>query len=394
MEDSLKDKFISKLEEKYGRWNKITSRFGTTSFGAISKDLSISSSQFSKLISGTATEGMYQRSIENINRLIQRDSIREELQRVQAEKDEMAEQFQKAQKRGNRKLALMGFGVFVALLLGLGSMYLVNFYSNKEKGIQEESQHPLSTFFDLEFNANSNSPYVDPIEVQEFCPCSAYEGSWALNKPYKLPIPGNRKPGVYYLAKSADVRIKCSHFDTLNVGKGRVLMGYEYLINEIWVDTKMTPLSPTYFDKESKSFTAEFEQLSFETQPQFKKVASIHSFFIDKFEIYEDVIIRKGEPCGRYASDINHKLAEEYEIDIRFLLEYVLGDMTTTRCAPAPNPFCDPNTLQEKESVINFDCIYTIHIENLGMGGGYPYQKGYRLEKQNYMDNLTCRCKE
>ena len=47
----------------------------------------------------------------------------------------------------------------------------------------------------------------------------------------------------------------------------------------------------------------------------------------------------------------------------------------------------------EKQSVINFDCLYTIKTENLGIGGGYPYRKGYRLEKQNYSDNLTCGCK-
>ena len=66
--------------------------------------------------------------------------------------------------------------------------------------------------------------------------------------------------------------------------------------------------------------------------------------------------------------------------------------MTTTRCASTPNPFCDPTDLKEKERTILFDCIYAINNENLGIGGGYPYQKGYLLNKQNYADNLICVC--
>jgi hypothetical protein len=227
-------------------------------------------------------------------------------------------------------------------------------------------------------------------EVQDYCPCSAYEGEWSLPQPYKLPLPGSRRPGLYSLAKSADVRMKCSRYDTAGVGKGQVLTAYEYLVNEIWLDTKMTPLSPQYFDEDALVFTPEFDALNFADNPQFKKVATIHSFFTDRFIIHEDSIIRQGEPCGRYASEVDKQLAAENEIDIKYILQNVLGDMTTTRCSATANPFCDPNDLREGESTIVFDCIYTINNENLGIGGGYPYQKGYRLEHQNYADNLIC----
>jgi hypothetical protein len=66
--------------------------------------------------------------------------------------------------------------------------------------------------------------------------------------------------------------------------------------------------------------------------------------------------------------------------------------LTQTDCQAVTNKFCDPNDLQEGESVIDFACLYTINSENLGIGGGYPYRKGYRLMKQNYSDNLTCNC--
>ena len=253
-------------------------------------------------------------------------------------------------------------------------------------------EHPLSDYFDFESDTKLafSSPYLKESEVQDYCPGSAYEGNWSLNKQYKLPLPDN-KPGLYYLGKSADVRMKVSRNDTL-IGKGKVLLAYEYLINEIWVDSKRTPLSPKYFNNQTKQYTKEFESLIFEKTPQFKKVATIHSFFINTIEIHGDSITRKGEPCGRYATDVNKKLVRQYEIDLPHILENVLSDLTTTECSSIPNPFCDPNSLKEQLSVMSFDCLYTLRSENLGMGGGYPYQKGFRLEKQIYANNLTCHC--
>lgn len=392
MEANIREKFLEKLEEKYGRWSKPTARFGNTSYGEVAKALSISASQFSKLLYGTATEGMYVRSIENINRLLTREAIREERDMAVAENERLkaeVERLKSGRAGFRRRLLLM-----LALVVFLSAAALYYFMKDRLSAVGEQHStlHPLAAFFDKAYDANFNSPYLDVLEVQEYCPCSGYEGVWSLSEKYKLPLPGTRKPGVYYEAVSADVRMKCSRYDTSGPGKGRVLMGYEYLVNEIWVDTRMKPISPTYFDKNKKAFTPAFDSLVFEGNPQFKKVATIHSFFVDKFEIYPDSIVRKGEPYGRYASDVDQKLADEYQIDIKFILEDVLGDMTTTSCAASANPFCDPNDLDEKESVIAFDCIYTIRTENLGIGGGYPYTKGYRLEEQAYADNLTCGC--
>lgn len=392
MEGTLQEKFIAKLTDKYGTWDVIASRFGTTPFGAISKDLSISASQFSKLISGTATEGMYQRSIENINRILERERMERELDQTLAEHQAIKSQLKRLEQKSLLRRQLILISSISAAIFGAVAVYFgLSFYAERNTEPEDLAVHPLSNFFDQEFNAQFNSPYVDLGEVQTFCPGSAYEGVWSLSTPYKLPLPSS-KPGLYYYAKSADVRMKCSRYDTLEVGLGKVLMGYEYLVNEIWVDTKMTPLSPTYFDKEAKQFTPAFESLTFETNPQFQKVATIYSFFIDQFELRGDSIIRKGEPCGRYASDIDQLLATTYQVDLKFILEQVLGDLTTTRCAATLNPYCDPNTLKAQESVITFDCLYTIGSENLGFGGGYPYQKGYKLEVQQYSDNLTCDC--
>lgn len=390
MQDSLQDQFIQKLEALYGPWERSTSRFGNATFGKVAADLCVSPSQFSKLISGAATEGMYTRSIRNIERLEREQQALQEREDAVVKWQTVASKLRRQSKRAKRKLLLFSL---LALVLGGGIAYVIISQSTAlETAAEFEQRHPLTPYFDREFNAAYDSPYLRESEVQAYCPCSAYEGRWSLSAPYKLPLPGNKKPGIYYLGKSADVRMKCSKSDTSSAGKGKVMVAYEYLVNEIWVDTKLTPLSPTYFDKEQKVFTPTFDSLVFEGNPQFKKVATIHSFFIDKFEIYPDSITRSGEPCGRFATDIDQELVRTYEIDLKNVLQNVLGDLNKTDCNPSPNPYCDPNDLQEKESVISFDCMYTIQSENLGMGGGYPYRKGYRLEKQNYSDNLTCTC--
>ena len=66
--------------------------------------------------------------------------------------------------------------------------------------------------------------------------------------------------------------------------------------------------------------------------------------------------------------------------------------MAKIECQPAVNHFCAPNMLKEGESTIEYDCMFKIRTENLGIGGGYPYTKVYRFVKQNYADNLLCKC--
>jgi len=391
MDETLHEQFLRKLEKKYGPQNPRTAKFGNSSFGLISDQLSISASLFSKLIAGTATEGMYQRALQNIDRLLVQEALQDQLEDSTAQLKATEERLSSLRRQAQRQRMLLLTLGGVTLLLSVAFLSGWGPLPWDSVSTPATSSHPLSDFFDRKFTSSFNSPYVSIQKVQDFCPGSAYEGIWSLAQPYKLPIPG-RRPGLYYVAKSADVRMKCSRTDTLDLSQGQVLLGYEYLVNEIWLDTERTPLSPTYFDKQAKQFTPAFEELDMEQNPPFRKVATIYSFFIDRFQLKGDSIYRYGEPCGRYASDVDEELADAYEIDINYLLEQVLGDMTTTRCEGAPNPYCDPNDLTPQESVITFSCLYTISNENLGFGGGYPYQKGYRLEQQSYSDNLICDC--
>jgi hypothetical protein len=399
MINDFQSKFIEGLEEQYGIWEKKTARFGSASYGKISKDLCISASQFSKLLYGNATEGMYIRATQNVERLIASEKNTRERAEAILERDKIQskweidqEQFNKIKVKwgqSRRKIILLPLLTLVLSIVGMVVYY--NFFKAESLAVVT-SQHPLSPYFDQGFESYFDTPYLSESEVQDYCPCSAYEGEWSLDKSFKLPLPGSKQPGLYYLAKSSDLRMKCSKIKNFSIGKGNVLAGYEYLVSEIWVDTKQVPIIPKYFDNKTKKFTSEFDNLIFEEQPQFKKVATLHAFNVNYFEIHPDSIVRRAELTGRYATDIDNALASKYQIDVKHILQNVLGNLTKTDCESTPNPFCSPNDLKEKESVIAFDCSYTIRTENLGIGGGYPYTKGFRLEKQSYSDNLTCKC--
>ena len=97
------------------------------------------------------------------------------------------------------------------------------------------------------------SPYLSSGEAQSFCPCSAFEGTWELEKEYIIPLPIG-KPGLYYLAKEVDMKLKCyRNADPNKLGK--VLLGFEQLKHEIWLDLNREPISPKYFNFRTKNYT-------------------------------------------------------------------------------------------------------------------------------------------
>ncbi len=379
MKENLHQQFTKKLEQKYGHWEKGISKFGDTSFGKIATDLCISKSQFTMLISGTATEGMYIRSNRNVDQLIAYDLQKEEVEKLK-----------------NKASSFSIPKAFLFLLsLALLGLFLKNQIGHKKndanKNVEPLSLHPFQNYFDGNYKANYVSPYLKETEVQQYCPCSAFEGVWELASEYIIPLPA-KKPGLYYVAKSTDVRMKCNK-SVEEEKRGKKMIGFENMHNELWLDTKRTSFSPKYFNQDSKSYTDEFYQLDIAENPDFIKIADIYSCFFSQFTIEDDLIIRKGEPCGRHAKNINEEVANKYEIDVKHILENIISSMAQIKCNPAVNNYCNPNTVQENISIIEYSCLFKIKTENLGIGGGYPYQKNYRLTKQNYSDNLLCNCK-
>ena len=277
------------------------------------------------------------------------------------------------------------------LVVGLITSYFLNLNNSLNQELHYES-HPLENYFYPESSMFFDSPFIYNTAISENCPCSGFEGKWILSESFKLPLPGMKKPGLYYLAKSADLIVRCSNLFDSYVDKGHAMMGYEHLKSEIWIDTKQEPLVPQYFNPSSKEFTESFNQLSFESEPRFKKIADLAAFNVNMFEIYGDSISRKAELSGRLAVDVNKKLAEKYKIDVGNIIKNVLGDLIKASCKTAYNPYCNPNDLSEGKSIISFDCVYTINEENLGLEKGYHYTKSYLLKDQVFSDYLPCEC--
>jgi len=380
--------FIAKIEGKYGAWNRNAAQFGNTSYGDIANDLCYSNSHFTKLMSGSASNAMYQRASKNIEGLIKLDKQQEVIQELEKEKTSLLEKNQEANKK-NVLLSILKY--VIPLLLLLATFFVFKYFQNNDREIVEKQNnetHPMSRYFDSAGMSNAKTPYLNPTQVHNYCPCSAFEGVWSLAEEYKMPLPGN-KPGLYYLAKSADVRMKCRRGAT---EKGIELLGFENIHNEVWLDKTRTAFAPKYFDTNTKSYTEEFLQLDFENNDDFVKIADVYSCFFDEFTISNEQIQRNGETCGRYAEVADEALAKKYKIDINHLINNVIGDMTSTSCEAATNHFCNPNDLKEGESMFSFDCLFSIDTENLGFGGGYPYSKGYKLIEQNYSSNLLCEC--
>lgn len=375
--------FTSLLEKKYGIWNRNKALFGTTPYGKVASDLSISSSQFSKLLYGSATEGMYERTLNNINRLIER-------QYIEKAYDETQLIINKSKNTYRKKIVVFSI---LFLIIGIITSYLFNFKQseNKESIYQK---HPLENYFYPGSPMFFDSPYVNNAAISENCPCSGFEGKWELSESFKLPLPGMKKPGLYYQAKSADMIIRCSNLFDTYISKGKGMMGYEHLKSEIWIDTEQEPLVKQYFNPATKEFTENFKKLNFESDPRFKKIADLAAFNVNMFVIEGDSITRKAELTGRLAIEIDKDLVNKFKIDVDYIVKNVLGDLIRANCKIAFNPFCNPNDLTEGSSIISFDCVYTINEGNLGFAEGYPYTKSYLLKDQVYSDYLPCECED
>jgi len=378
----LKEKLLEELELTYGSRNPNTSRFGSTSLGEIADQLCLSNSLLTKLLSGTATQGMYERCLNNLERINIANKLESENATLKAEAD----------KKGSfSPMRMLLFILPVVGVIALFQIYKNDSLLNSSTFSYDNSQEQfLEKFFNPDFNTPNFLPYVPTNKVQEYCPCSAYEGEWILNKPYTIPIPINQ-PGLYYVARSSKIKLKCSSSEP-DETKGKKMHGFEILSHEFWMDTEHEPLVPKFFNTQKKQFTKDFFNIDFENDPRYEKVADITSFFYNNIFINDKRIIREGEPCGRYASYMNEEALSKYKIDLKEILNHVVGDMIKVECHDIPNPYCNPNELVEGESLLEFKCDFSIRSENLGIGGNYPYTKGYRLIDQHYSHNLLCNC--
>lgn len=378
MKTDKKQAFISDLEELYGEYQYESALFGTHNYTSIAYELCYSKSHFTKLISGGASDAMYDRAGKNIKRLKKNLALEKSLSE--------SESRNKNPQKGIWKLLSLA-------LIGLCIIVCYKYYSvssavaTTSESPSGSTSHSLEMYFDFNDAHYYKSPYLTEDQVHEYCPGSAYEGRWKLHEEYIIPIP-YKIPGLYYVGKKADIRLKCRKTNTSN--NGQELIGFENIENEIWFDKSMTSIDNIQSNKEDSNNENVFGKLGFTETDDFVKIANVYSCFYDEITITPDSIFRKGEPCGRYANGINEDILKEYHLDLNHIIEYIIGNMTFAQCSAIANEYADPNTLENGKSVLSFPCKCYSKRQNLGAGGAYPYAKTIQLVEQNYQSKLFC----
>ena len=381
MKHEKKEAFLAALEELYGEYQYESALFGTHNYTTISFELCYSKSHFTKLISGGATEAMYDRAMKNISRLQKLASLEKSVSD--------SESMPLPPRSGIWRLLSLA-------LLGLSVVFCYKYYSisstisSSSVNTEANASHPLDMYFDFNDSHYYKSPYLTEDQVHEYCPCSAYEGRWQLHEEYIIPIP-YKIPGLYYVGKKADIRLKCRK--TSASSKGQDLIGFENIENEIWFDKSMASIEMNQSGGDDFDSKEIFTQIDFEQNDDFIKIANVFSCFYDEISITTDSIFRLGEPCGRYANGFNENILKEYNLDLNHIIEYIIGNMTFAQCSTIANEFGDPNKLENGKSILSFPCKCYSKRGDRGLGAAYSYVKSIQLVEQNYQSKIFCKDK-
>jgi hypothetical protein len=351
----LHNAFISNLEKHYGEFNKTTNKFEVTSNSKIARDLFYSDSQFSRLINNTASEGELTRAVENVQRLLDIHALRKQ---IKSEKT--------VPKIVNKKLNWkIIIGVLSAIIVTIiSTAYLLNRNSTKQVIVYENSKYDMLKW---SFENNYIKPYITLQELPDDCnfPCYKYQGKWKLKKEYKIPIFRERN-GFHYVAKEVVMYASCSD---KTVGSGANFDGYEYQKHEIWYDRREYPIDSFLVKGSNSKIRPAYSSSIFENDPNFVKIAYVHTFFMTHFKINNSEIQRSGKAIGRDVEFITDKKMleklksksqmEDLKNEIRSIANNRLQDFSKPiSCNSAKVPKEDFNLVQEGDE-LSFDCQFS-----------------------------------
>lgn len=369
--------FVHKLKKLYGKFDENQNKFEKASNSEIARELGYSDAQFSRLINNSATEGEYKRAIQNTERIIHLLELEEAQQNGN-------------QKKLNWKNSTWWFYGSVLLFLGL-AVYTVSAYLGNSAIEPQQDDTLRYDMLRWTFENSFVNPYAQLDDLPEDCnyPCYKYQGKWTLKNGYKIPFFRERN-GFHYLATEVIMYARCMSEKS---AKGDILEGYEYQKHEIWYDKRELPIdSFVYNDGRLKEF---YQDMDFKKNPEFVKVATVHTLFRDEFSIDTTEILRYGKVVGRdieFAS--KDKLKEIFHDNgtIR-AIENELNKIVTNRlkdfsrpisCNTAPVPERNFNEIKDGD-VMSFDCQLTTSRMSVN------YTKAFVLTDQ-YIKN-TCQSK-
>lgn len=375
--EELFAEFVKTLKKRYGNYDEEHHRFDKSSNSEIARELGYSDAQFSRLINGSATEGEYQRANQNLGRIVLIDSLNEKLENYKDGSHESS----------IKKRYLIPSGILFLICIYLS--YLAFFSKGEEEVYQPMSDR--ETTLTWAFETSYVKPYINLDNLPEDCdyPCYKYQGKWSLNKPYKIPF-FREQNGYHYMATEVTMYARCmSEIDST----GRKFEGYEYQKHEIWYDKRELPVDS--FINTTGNLKVSYQTLDFRQDENFVRVANVHTFFRNEFEIVHNSILRTGKVIGRdlevvddndLAQNLDNKLLNKIKSDINRIASNRLEDFSKPiACEPSQAPSADFNRIKDGD-IMSFACRLTTSRV------AFDYTKKYILQDQ-YIKN-TCRPSE
>ncbi|MEM9894931.1 MAG: hypothetical protein AAF789_01060 [Bacteroidota bacterium] len=369
--NALYAEFTRKLEQLFGPFDHEHKRFEKSNNSIIARDLGYSDAQFSRLINETATEGEYQRALQNIDRIIK--VIAYEIQ------------IKKLQKGGQgigKSQALIG-----AFFLLIATLALLYFFMPSELNDRENNRISRDHTLQWTFESSLINPYVSLDDLPGDCnfPCYKYQGKWNLEKSYKLPFFRERN-GFHYVATEVKMYARCMPERSK---RGDLIEGYEYQKHEIWYDQREWPIDSFMIINQENTPNTFYQNMDFNAEPDFIKIANIHTFFRNEFLLKDSLIQRTGKVVGRDLeriprADLLNMLEKNdlnfIENELSKIIANRLQDFSVpVKCKDAYMDNSFNSTLRDGNKM-QFDCQLTT--------SGFPinYSKTYILQDQ-YIKN-------
>ncbi|WP_339699438.1 hypothetical protein [uncultured Roseivirga sp.] len=366
--------FVTKLTKLHGPFDPDLKRFEKASNSEISRKLGYSDAQFSRLINSSATEGEYVRAIQNTDRILKLLGLEKEL--TQLKSGQVTDQNPNYKRK---------FAVLYALLLLLVALSVYFAYqSTLPKTTPLSNKESRDGMLKWSFETSYVNPFMSLDDLPSDCsyPSYKYQGKWELKEPYKIPFFRERN-GFHYVATEVNMYARSMSEKS---SAGNILEAYEYQRHEIWYDKRELPIDSFMVAPNQSQLKQSYQDLSFEDEDTFVKLAVIHTFFRNEFSLESEGISRNGKVVGRDVEFISEDVLKK-EFSSESLMKDALSQVNAIivnrledfsrpiSCNFAALPKTDFNLISEGDE-ISFDCQMTTSRFSV------DYNKTYVLKNQ------------
>jgi hypothetical protein len=348
--------FVGKLAILFGEFDAELKRFQKASNSEISRQLGYSDAQFSRLINLSATDGEYVRAIQNTDRILKLLDLEKELDLV---------------KEGQPLVAPIhplkkGLSYAILIVLAILATYLA-YQSGTNNSLSFNTIESRDGMLKWSFETPYVNPFIELDDLPSDCnyACYKYQGKWELKEPYKIPFFRERN-GFHYLATEVNMYARCMSEKS---AEGNVIEAYEYQRHEIWYDKRELPIDSFMVASNQSQLKKTYQDLNFENDGTFVRLAVIHTFFRNEFNLDSTEISRSGKVVGRDVEFISEDILSK-EFSSKALMTDALSQVNAIianrledfsrpiSCAFAELPKDDYNLIVAGDE-ISFDCQMT-----------------------------------